>query len=323
MRIVFLGTPEFAVASLQVLLEEGHDVAAVVTATDKPGGRGRTAVTSSPVATFARAHGLRLLQPPKLRDPDFLETLKALQADLFIVVAFRMLPESVWSMPPLGTLNLHGSLLPSYRGAAPIQWAVLDGAKETGVTIFRLKHEIDTGDILLQESLPVSEQETFGDLYHRMMTIGARALCLAVRSLEEGQASFTPQRDGEATPAPKIFQETALLDFRWPANKALRWIRGMHPVPVAWFMLNGRKIKVHAASPVTAVPGPSQPGTLLNHQHRLLAACSDQWIELNEVQPEGKSRMTGRDLLNGMGLSSGASTVADPSTGQDPKIHAE
>lgn len=317
MRIIFLGTPEFAVASLKALLESGHEIAAVVTATDKPGGRGRVTLTSSPVAGFAREKGLTLLQPSKLRDPEFLKTLSDFHADLFVVVAFRMLPESVWSMPPKGTLNLHGSLLPAFRGAAPIQWAILEGARETGVTVFRLKHEIDTGDILLQERLPVSEHETFGELYHRMMAVGARALCLAVRSLEEGSGTFRPQNDGEATPAPKIFQETARIDFEWPAERTLRWIRGMHPVPVAWFILKGRKIKIHKAKPAGDDLEGHSPGTLMNWKHRLLLACSDHWIELMEVQPEGKSSMPGRDFLNGLALPHGNCIRAD----QDPDHH--
>lgn len=314
MRIIFFGTPEFAVASLQALLENGYDVAAVVTATDKPGGRGRKTMRSSPVAVFAGEKGLPLLQPPKLRDPEFLQALRSFQADLFIVVAFRMLPECVWSMPRFGTLNLHGSLLPTFRGAAPIQWAILEGAKETGVTIFRLQHEIDTGDILLQETLPISDEETFGELYERMMAIGARALCLAVRSLEEGHTTFNPQKDSEATPAPKIFQETARLDFHWTAARSLRWVRGMHPVPTAWFALNGRKIKVHEAKAVSDDLMLQGAGTLMNQHHRLLVACADHWIELLIVQPEGKAPMSARDFLNGLGLSSGGTIQTDSFT---------
>lgn len=320
MRIVFLGTPEFAVASLQALIQEGHEIVAVVTATDKPGGRGRTALVAPPVATFARSQGLNLLQPPKLKEPEFLATLEALQADLFIVVAFRMLPKQVWSMPPQGTLNLHGSLLPAYRGAAPIQWAVLNGDRETGVSIFRLKHEIDTGDILLQERLPIGVRETFGHLYERMMAVGARALCLAVRALAEERAAFVSQTEQEATPAPKIFQDTARLDFRWDADRVLCWVRGMHPVPVAWFTLNGRKIKVHEARPAAEEIGVEAPGTLLHRTHRPLIACADTWIELISVQPEGKARMAGRDWLNGLAISEGTFIPTDsyPTSGQTP-----
>src|SRR5436190_24079 len=217
-RIVFMGTPEFAVASLDALVKAGYNIVGVVTAPDKPAGRGMK-LQQSEVKKYALKHKLNVLQPDKLKDPAFLEGLRALKADLQIVVAFRMLPELVWNMPPKGTINLHGSLLPQYRGAAPINWAVINGEKETGVTTFKLKHEIDTGDILLQESFPVGENETAGEVHDRMKEIGAALLVRTVKGLAEGTLKETPQTrsDGDGQimlkHAPKIFTETCKIDF--------------------------------------------------------------------------------------------------------------
>jgi len=299
MRIVFMGTPAFAVASLAAILEEGHEVAAVVTATDKPGGRGRKALIACPVAVFARERGLPVLQPEKLRDPSFLATLQECRAELFVVVAFRMLPEAVWSMPPKGTVNLHGSLLPAYRGAAPIHWAVLQGERETGVTVFFLRKDIDTGDILHREHVSIGAEETSGDLHDRMMAIGARALCRALRLIEEGNYRLQTQPEEAPSHAPKLWPETAALHCRWPVEHIRRWVRGMHPYPAAWIALEGRKMKILStrSGPATA---DREPGALIAERHQLWLQAADGLVEILELQPEGRQAMSARDYLNGI-----------------------
>lgn len=305
-----MGTPDFAVASLEALLQAGHEVAAVVTATDKPGGRGRKSLVSSPVAEYARLHQLPLLQPEKLRDPAFLQALRDYRADLFVVVAFRMLPEAVWAMPRLGSVNLHGSLLPAYRGAAPIHWAVLNGERETGVTIFFLKKDIDTGDILYAERLPIGPEETTGDVHDRMKHIGARALCRALRLVESGQYTLRPQPAEAAGHAPKIFTDTARLDVSWSLDRISRWIRGMNPYPSAWIQVEGKKLKLlraQADGPTSLQPA----GTLTVEGDRLRLAAADGWLEILELQPEGSRRMTSRDFINGMQWRNGFTTHID------------
>lgn len=310
MRIVFMGTPEFAVASLEALVREGHQIAAVVTASDKPGGRGRKEPLTSAVASYARKHALPLLQPEKLRDEDFLNALRTLNADLFVVVAFRMLPEVVWSMPPKGTINLHGSLLPAYRGAAPIHWAILNGEQETGVSLFFLKQQIDTGDIIHQEHIPIGPQETTGQLHDRMMHIGARALVRAVGWIVNHSHHPRPQEDANASPAPKIFTETARLDFNWSNKKLSNWVRGMNPYPAAWFNFQGKKIKIfsiqcHDGSHIEI------PGTISLSNRKMRIASADGWIEILEIQPEGRQRMPIRDFLNGMNWKEGPIGIVD------------
>jgi methionyl-tRNA formyltransferase len=310
MRIVFMGTPAFAVASLEALHREGYDIAGVVTATDKPGGRGRKQLVPSPVAVYARTHQLYLLQPEKLRDPVFLESLRALRAELFVVVAFRMLPEVVWSMPPLGSVNLHGSLLPAYRGAAPIHWAILNGERETGLTVFFLKQDIDTGDILHTEGLPIGPAETTGHLHDRMMSLGARVLCRAVRRIREGDYTLRPQPEQAPSHAPKIYPDMARLDPGKPTAQLLRWVHGMNPTPTAWFKLAGKKIKVFRAvrsGGTLAAP----PGTLVVLGDTLCLTASDGSLELQELQPEGSRRMSARDFLNGMQWTDGFATPVD------------
>lgn len=317
MRIVFMGTPEFAVASLEALITEGHDIAAVVTASDKPGGRGRKEPLTSAVATYARKHALPLLQPEKLRDEHFLDALNKLQADLFVVVAFRMLPEVVWAMPPKGTINLHGSLLPAYRGAAPIHWAILNGEQETGVSLFFLKQQIDTGDIIHQEHIPIGPKETTGQLHDRMMHIGARALVRTVSWIVHHEIHPRQQTDALASHAPKIFTETARLDFNWSNKKLFDWVRGMNPYPAAWFNFQGKKIKIfnihsHEGSHT------EKPGSIsfINRQMRI--ASAEGWIEILEIQPEGRQRMPIRDFLNGMNWKEGFIGVVDPLEDQTP-----
>ena len=236
LRIVFLGTPDFAVESLDTLVSNGFNIVGVVTATDKPAGRGHKMLPSA-VKQYAVEHGLRLLQPEKLKNEDFVEELRSLNADLFIVIAFRMLPEVVWQMPRLGTFNLHASLLPKYRGAAPINWAVINGEKETGVTTFFLKHEIDTGDVIQQQSIAIGENENVGSVHDRLMHLGAQLTLDTVNAILDGTVAPIPQdklAGGEPTPAPKIFRDTCHIDLSRTASEVHNLVRGLSPYPGAW-----------------------------------------------------------------------------------------
>lgn len=244
LRIVFMGTPEFAVASLDALVKAGCTIVGVVTAPDKPAGRGMK-LTESAVKQYAIAHQLPVLQPEKLKAENFLEELKLLKADIQVVVAFRMLPEVVWNMPAMGTINLHGSLLPQYRGAAPINWAVINGEKQTGVTTFRLQHAIDTGNILLQESFAIGENETAGEVHDRMKEIGARLLVETIRGLAAGTITEQPQQiEGSVRHAPKIFTETCRIDFTQSTEQVHNLIRGLSPFPGAFTNLQGKMLKI-------------------------------------------------------------------------------
>lgn len=299
MRIVFMGTPEFAVPSLEILLDNGYEVAAVITAPDKPGGRHGLQV--SPVKKCALERGLPVLQPEKLKNPVFLETLHSLKADLQVVVAFRMLPEAVWNMPPLGTMNLHASLLPKYRGAAPINWAIINGETETGLTTFLLKHEIDTGDLLYQERLPIDPNETAGELHDRMMLAGARLVLKSVQDIENGAVHPLPQSDAEASHAPKIFTETCKIDFHRPTTAVHNFIRGLSPWPGAWTELDGKTLKILRAQPDEAGgDAPAEPGAFYSDgKNYLKIRTMDGSVEVLDLQMEGKRRMNVRDFLNG------------------------
>ena len=244
LRIVFMGTPEFAVPSLEAIMEQGHEVVGVITATDKYGGRGNKKLLASAVKKFAEKNNLKILQPRNLKDPAFIEELAELQADLQVVVAFRMLPKVVWQMPPLGTINLHGSLLPKYRGAAPINWAVIKGEKETGVTTFFLKHEIDTGDMLFQESLPIGENETAGEVHDRMMLLGAQVVAKSVNAIASGDYELKNKMTHLVTKAPKIYHETCQINFNQPTSTVHNFIRGLSPFPAAWTQLNELQLKI-------------------------------------------------------------------------------
>ncbi len=299
MRIVFMGTPDFAVPSLEILLQHGYDIPAVVTAPDKPGGR--LGMLESAVKKCAVAHGTPVLQPEKLKNPEFLAQLRDLKADLQVVVAFRMLPEAVWAMPPLGTLNLHGSLPPKYRGAAPINWAVINGETETGVTTFLLRHEIDTGDVLFQEKIPIGENETAGELYERMMHIGARLVLHTVKALENGSAKALPQQNTEATHAPKIFTETCRVNFDQPTGTVHNFIRGLSPHPGAWTIFDQKNLKIFR----TEKAGQQKTGGLdagrffSDGKNYLAISTNDGFVHVLELQIEGKRRMTVREFLNG------------------------
>ena len=307
LRIVFMGTPDFAVASLDALLNARCNIVAVVTAPDKPAGRGLK-LTESPVKKYASLHGLTILQPAKLKDPDFLEQLRSLNADLQLVVAFRMLPETVWNMPRLGSVNLHGSLLPDYRGAAPINWAIIRGEKKTGVTTFKLKHEIDTGNILLQESFAIGENETAGEVHDKMKELGARVLLDTVKGLAEGtlkersQDSLLRHKDKVVKHAPKIITDTCKIDFNKPVEEVHNLIRGLSPFPGAFTILNGKTLKIYR-SEKELIPLPSEVIAAGNHltdgKTFLKFSCLDGYVLVKELQLEGKKKMSVHDFLQG------------------------
>ncbi len=322
LRIIFMGTPDFAVASLEALVKAGHKIVGVITAPDKPAGRGMK-LTQSAVKRYAVEQRLYILQPEKLKAPSFLEELKRLEADLQIVVAFRMLPEIVWAMPPMGTVNVHGSLLPQYRGAAPINWAIINGEKETGVTTFKLKQEIDTGDILLQEKMPISDNETAGELHDRMKELGAAVLLKTVQGLAGGSLKETPQSaignrqwvnsgttdtdaDSPLTThhsplkhAPKIFTETCKIDWARPVADVHNLIRGLSPFPGAFTFLNDKMLKVYRSEKEMITPTASIGEVQTDSKTFLKFACADGYIQVKELQMEGKKRMVVKEFLRG------------------------
>lgn len=306
-KIVFFGTPEFAVPSLDALVSEGFDIAAVVSATDKPAGRGH-AMTPSAVKKYALDHNIPVLQPEKLRDPEFVDSLRQIGADLFVVIAFRMMPEVVWAMPPLGTFNLHASLLPKYRGAAPINWAVINGDTETGVTTFFLSHDIDTGDIIDRVSTPIHPTDCVGDVHDRLMELGAHLTVDTVRKIFDGTVVRQPQSEllagMEPTPAPKIFRETCQIDWNRPAEDIHNLIRGLSPYPAAWspLSLDGeapRDFKIFS-SEVTAEPSTHTPGTVTIDGDRILIDTATTRLSVLSLQAPGKRRMSTPDFLRGL-----------------------
>jgi len=296
-----MGTPEFAVPCLEILLENKFNVVAVITAPDKPQGRGQKLIPS-PVKECALKHNLSILQPANLKAPEFIEELRSFNANLQIVVAFRMLPEVVWNMPSIGTFNLHGSLLPQYRGAAPINWAIINGEKETGVTTFFLKHEIDTGSIVFQEKEPIHENDDVGKVYERLMNKGAQLVLKTVKVIESGDYSLQPQPEGiEIKHAPKIFKETCEINWNQSSEQVRNFVRGLSPYPAAWTMLNGKVFKIfscHKASHDNRhIIDPGQVAT--DNKNYLSVKTSDGWISIEELQPEGKKRMTIQDFFRG------------------------
>jgi methionyl-tRNA formyltransferase len=303
LRIVFMGTPDFAVASLDALLNAGCNIVAVITAPDKPAGRGMK-VTESPVKKYAVHRHLKVLQPEKLKNPEFLDALKSLNADLQIVVAFRMLPERVWNMPPMGTINLHGSLLPQYRGAAPINWAIINGEKETGVTTFKLKHEIDTGDILMQKSFPIGENETAGEVHDRMKEMGARLLVDTVKGLADGSLTVQAQSDilnlqSEFHHAPKIFTSTCKIDWTKSTDEIHNLIRGLSPYPAAFTELGDKTLKIFLSEKELALPTTKSGHWESDGKTYMKFAAKDGYLHLKEVQLEGKKRMGIEEFLRG------------------------
>ncbi len=304
-RIVFMGTPDFAVASLNALVDAGIEVAAVVTAPDRPAGRGRE-LRHSAVKERAIQLGLPILQPERLRDPLFLDQLDQLGANLYVVVAFRMLPEVVWSKPPLGTINLHASLLPNYRGAAPINWAIINGERETGVTTFFIRQEIDTGDIIDCERLAIGPDENVGQLHDRLMHTGSHLLVRTVRSILTGTAQRAAQHEGLNTSlqhAPKLNPDNCRIDWKRSAQEVHDHVRGLSPYPGAWCKLatankGMMNFKVYGTRLVQE-PNNAAPGEVSTQGDRLLVGCGNGCVELTDVQPEGRKRMTAAEFLRG------------------------
>jgi methionyl-tRNA formyltransferase len=297
-----MGTPEFAVPSLEILMANGFNVVAVVTAPDKPQGRGQK-VIHSPVKECALKFNIPVLQPTNLKAPEFLEELRSYEANLQIVVAFRMLPEVVWSMPKLGTFNLHGSLLPQYRGAAPINWAIINSEKETGVTTFFLKHEIDTGSIIFQEREPISEDDNVGSVYERLMHKGAKLVLKTVENIQAGTYSSVPQPvSADLKHAPKIYRETCEIRWEQPARKIRDFVRGLSPYPAAWIILpDKRTCKIFSVSIIRQDSGMElAPGQwMTDNKTYLYYRTSDEFISIDELQPEGKKRMTIQEFFRG------------------------
>lgn len=307
LRIVFMGTPDFAVESLRCLVEGGYNVVGVITMPDKAVGRHQSERTASPVKQYAAAQGLPVLQPEKLKDPAFLDELRALRADLQIVVAFRMLPEAVWAMPRLGTFNLHASLLPQYRGAAPINWAVINGETETGVTTFFLRHAIDTGDIIRQVRTPIADTDTAGDVHDRLMHIGGRLVVETVDSILDGTATAVPQSSvdapAELQPAPKIFKDTCRIDWSRGVKAVYDFVRGLSPYPAAWTELhNGEKtltLKIFATEKHFCTPSSAVGEVECDGQELFKIATTDGYLTVTELQLAGKRRMNVKDFLRG------------------------
>ena len=308
-RIVFMGTPDFAVESLKALVENGYNIVGVITAPDKPAGRGQQ-LNESAVKQYAVKQGLCVLQPEKLKNPEFIAELANLKADLQVVVAFRMLPEIVWAMPPMGTFNLHGSLLPQYRGAAPLNWAVINGETETGVTTFLLSHEIDTGKIMFQEKTPIDENDNVGDIHDRLMIIGADLVVKTVDALANGEVEAVDQEklinEGlQVKHAPKIFKDDCRIDWTRDTESVRNLIRGLSPYPTAWTeLVHPEKKEVLTAKIYAALRDnsslPAAPGTLQTDGKKYLRiACPDGWLSVTEIHLSGKKRMKIDELLRG------------------------
>lgn len=303
LRIIFLGTPDFATASLRALVEGGYNVVAVVTMPDKPAGRGHQ-LQFSDVKKYALSVGIPVLQPEKLKDESFLEQLRAYRADLQIVVAFRMLPEVVWTMPRLGTFNLHGSLLPQYRGAAPINWAIINGETSTGVTTFMLKHDIDTGNIIMQESTHIEENENVGSVYDRLMLIGQNVVTRTVDLIIESENNNTPLpttpqiETSELRPAPKLFKDTCEIHFDlMTATQVKNFVRGLSPYPAAWanITIAGQtfdNVKIYAVETIDTA--------ITNNNKEIIIPCKEGAVRIIELQAPGKKRMDTKSFLNGL-----------------------
>lgn len=304
-----MGTPDFAVESLRALVEGGYHVVAVVTMPDKPVGRHGSVLQPSPVKQYAVEHGLKVMQPEKLKDPAFVEELRSLKADLQIVVAFRMLPEIVWSMPPLGTFNAHASLLPKYRGAAPINWAVINGETETGITTFFLKHEIDTGDIIQQVHIPIEETDNVEVIHDKLMVLSGKLVTETVDNIIAGTVTSIPQdqfKDVPLTTAPKIFRDTCRINWNQPTKLIYDFIRGLSPYPAAWTTLDGKSVKIYETEKELLTPHHA-PGTIATDgRNYLKVSTADGWLNIKTLQFEGKKRMPVADLLRGLKLKENA-----------------
>lgn len=307
LKIVFLGTPDFAVASLDRILKEGYNVVGVVTMPDKPAGRGHK-MLHSPVKQYAESHGLHLMQPANLKDEGFINELRSLNADIFVVIAFRMLPKQVWQMPPMGTFNLHASLLPRYRGAAPINWAIINGDTETGVTTFFLKHEIDTGDIISQERISILPEDNVGTVHDKLMLLGADLTLHTLEHILAGDLTPIPQsrllQGEEPTPAPKIFKETCKIAWDTDAKSVHNLVRGLSPYPAAWTEMddNGEVSKFKIFETKIVNEPSTCPGKVEIKNGRLFVHCAIDKVEILQLQPDGKKRMAAADFLRGAHL---------------------
>ncbi len=302
-RIVFMGTPEFAVASLDILVKNNCNIVGVITAPDKPSGRGMK-LTESAVKKYAVEHNLRILQPEKLKNEAFIDELRSLKADLQIVVAFRMLPEIVWNMPPMGTLNVHGSLLPDYRGAAPINWAIINGEEQTGVTTFKLQHEIDTGNILLQQIIPIKDDETAGELHDEMKEAGAHLLLKTIEGLADGKLTEVPQlrvinNTSTIKHAPKIFTQTCEIDWSKSVDEIYNLIRGLSPYPTAFTYLQNKMLKIYSSHKEYTDHTYANGSYQTDGKTFLKFACGKGFIQVTDIQMEGKKRMKTEDFLRG------------------------
>lgn len=295
-----MGTPEFAVPALEKLVDNGWNVVAVITAPDKPKGRGQKLIPS-PVKEATLKYQIPVLQPTNLKDPSFQDELKSYQADLQIVVAFRMLPESVWNMPPIGTFNLHASLLPDYRGAAPINWAIINGEKETGVTTFFLKHEIDTGSIIFQEEVPILEEDDLGSVYEKLMNKGSELVLKTVEAISKDEVNPTIQDESKALHhAPKIFKETGKINWDNSATEIHNLVRGLSPYPAAWTEFEGKNCKIYKSKVIEGSKSSKSPGDFfLDGKDQLMVQTGDGLLEIIELQMEGKKRMKTEDFLRG------------------------
>ncbi len=306
MKIIYMGTPDFAVEPLRRLVEAGKNIVAVVTMPDKPAGRGHK-IQFSPVKEYALSVNLPILQPVNLKDPEFVEELRSYQADLQIVVAFRMLPEIVWNMPPLGTFNLHASLLPQYRGAAPINWAVINGETETGITTFFLQHEIDTGNIIMQQKIDIAPDDNAGIVHDKLMYLGSDLVLQTVNQIESDNVASIPQPEGELKPAPKIFKDTCRINFNTTAESVRNLVRGLAPYPAAWIELadaegNATNMKIYEVSKELCTPTHPVSTLVCDGKKVLKVAVLDGYIHLDQVQLAGKKRMPAADLMRGTDL---------------------
>jgi methionyl-tRNA formyltransferase len=304
MRVIFMGTPEFAVPSLKAILDAGYEVPLVVSVPDKPKGRGQK-MASSAVKTFAIEAGLEVVTPQSLKDQEFAALVASREPDVICVVAFRILPESIYSIPPKGSFNLHGSLLPKYRGAAPINWAIINGDSDTGVTTFFLRKQVDTGSIILQEHIPIAPEMTAGELHDVMMHVGAGAVIRTLQLIEHGEAVARPQQDEQATPAPKIFRDDCRIDWRLPAAQLHNFIRGLSPHPVAFTHYHDRVVKVYRAG-ITDIFG-LEPGQInTSDGHRIVVGTGTTALEVKEIQQEGRRMMGSEEFLRGFTFEDGA-----------------
>jgi len=299
MKIVFFGTPDFAIPTLKKIMESKHSIEAVVTAPDKERGRGRK-VQFTPVKKFAVEHNIKVLQPVKFKDENFINSLKNIKADLFVVVAFRILPKEVFTIPPKGSFNLHASLLPKYRGAAPIQWALINGERETGVTTFFLKEKVDTGNIILQRKVKIDENDNLGTLHDKLAEIGAGLVVETIDLIESGNYELTEQDNSLATPAPKITREICKIDWNKPSREIHNLIRGLSPYPAAFFERNGKIYKVFSSE---VVEQPLlEPGEIRSTKKELFIGTKDNTLKILEIQPEGRKRMKADEFLRGYSL---------------------